>query len=342
MILGLGSCNKFEFEENADKFIHIKVDGVELPVRIKGNTASKRFIVYINGGPGLTSIDKARTDVYNWSENLEEQFAMVYYDQRGCGNAQGNIDESTLTVQQYAKDLDAIVNFLISTYPESEIFLMGHSFGGFIGANYLLNPDYQEKIEAWISIDGAYNFDFDLSWEYRRAFLANIAQIEIALGNDIKHWKTAQKWLALNLNIVTQEQKDKWREFIGAPGEIIIPLEETEISVRQHLGIGFASSYNPFPAFLSKNYEIVNEKLNQSAETIDLLSKLSDIMTPSLFISGRYDDIIVPEESTEVFKLFGTPEDHKRFILFYNSSHEPFISDHYGFTAEVIDFVYIH
>ena len=335
----LFSCEKFELKTEADTFFHVKIDGTELPVWVKGNTASSKFIIYINGGPGSTSIDVARADMFNWSEGLEENFAMVYYDQRGCGNAQGDIDENSLTISQFVKDLDAIISVINSKYNNPNIYLMGSSFGGFIGANYLLTSDYQNKISGWISIDGAYNFDFDLSWQYRRTFLINIANEEILKGDMIDHWTNALEWSNNNETITTREQKNQWRAFIGWPGEIIIPEELATLSVRQYIEIGFLSSYNPFPAYLSSNLEIVNDRLNEDAEGTNLIEEVSNITIPSLLIWGRYDDLIVPEEGLDVFNNFGTPSNSKYYKILPNSSHEPYISDPANFKKEIIEFV---
>lgn len=336
------SCEKFEVEKTSDAFLHVQIDDAMLPVWVKGNTASQKLIVYINGGPGLTSIDVARADMFGWSKSLEKDFGIVYYDQRGCGNAQGNFDEESLTLDQYVKDLDAIVTVLKSKYEDASIYLMGHSFGAFIGANYLLDSRLENKIQAWISIDGAYNFDYDLSWGYRRIFLENIALEQIEDGNLISHWEEALKWVEDNPEILTRQQKNEWRSFLGWPGEIIIPEEIATLSIRQYLSIGFASSYNPFPSYLSSNLKLVNDKLNKDAEGKNLINSVKDISIPALFIWGRYDDLIVPEEGEEVFANYGSDISRKTYSLFPESSHEPYISDPERFYSEVKDFISIY
>jgi pimeloyl-ACP methyl ester carboxylesterase len=320
-------------------FFHVRIEGTEIPVWVRGNISSKKIIIYINGGPGSTSIDVAKADMFNWSEGLEENFAMVYYDQRGCGNAQGNIDENTLTISQFVKDLDAIIGVLNDKYQNPSIYLMGASFGAFIGINYLLTNNFEDKISGWISVDGAYNFDYDLSWQYRRTFLINITNEEISKGNRIDHWTEALEWTNDNQTINTRELKNKWRNFVGRPGEIIIPEELPKLSFGQYLGIGFASSYNPFPAYLSSNLEIVNDQLNEDAEGINLITAVSSVTLPTLLIWGRYDDLIVPEEGLVVFNNFGTSVDDKYYKILPNSSHEPYISDPENFKSEIIEFV---
>lgn len=333
------SCEYSISESAVDDFYHIQTDGAQLPVWVRGNTNSEKLVIYINGGPGLTSIDVAHADMFNWSESLEESIAMVYYDQRGCGNAQGRIRRSDITIGQYVKDLEAVIGFLKVKYNDPGIFLMGHSFGAFIGINYLMTRNFQENITGWISIDGAYNFDYDLSWQYRREFLINIAHEERTKGLDTIHWKKALDWTEDNPVIESRDQKNEWRNFIGWPGERIIPEEIAALSVRQYLGIGFSSSYNPFPAYASANLEIVNDLLNADVEGRNLIDSLSVITIPSRLIWGRYDDLIPPEEGRAVFEKLGTPVEHKSFVLMPGSSHEPFISDPGRFSSEILDFL---
>lgn len=333
------SCEKFTVEENADTFFHVQINKADIPVWIKGNTASQKFIIYINGGPGLTSIDVARADMFNWSNSLESDFAMVYYDQRGCGNAQGNFTEQDININQYLLDLDGIIQVINDKYFNPEIYLMGHSFGSFIGAKYLLQQEFQNKIQGWISIDGAYNFDYDLTWSYRREFLRSVAMEQINLGQDDAHWQNALTWTDENIAIITKEQKEKWREFIGYPGGKILPDESVGLNLHQYLSIGFNSSYNTFPAYMSNNLNRVNDLLNAEVEGINLINSVHNIKIPSLFIWGKYDDLIPPQEGKEVFKNLGTLDLYKTFVELENSSHEPFISSPNEFYKAIKEFM---
>ena len=335
------SCSQesFEIRRNEDTLFHTKVGDALLPVLVRGNTESKKIILYINGGPGLTCIDVAHADLFNWKNGLEDKFAVAYYDQRGCGNAQGNFNENTLTIAQYIKDLDAIISVLKEKYDDPDIFLMAHSFGAFIGANYLLKDNFQEKIAGWISINGAYNFDFDLSWQYRREFLIDIAIEEINAQRNVEHWQNALIWAEENEEILTRSQKNEWYSIIGPPGGIVLPEEIADISVRDYLSIGFSSPYNPFPAYTSSNLEIVNDRLNEEAEGINLIEEVSGISIPILIMQGRYDDLVVIKETLDVFLNFSTPIEEKYAVIFTLSGHEPYITEPEGFKASITNFV---
>ncbi len=338
--LSILSCAEdFVLEQSTDTFFHVSIDNTALPVWVRGNTSSKKIIVYINGGPGLTSIDLAKLSPTNWSDDIESEFAIAYYDQRGTGNAQGTIEESTITIEQYAKDLNAIIAVLKQKYEQPSIYLMSHSFGGCIALNHLLESDFQEDISGWISINGAFNFDFDLQWEYRHTFLASIADDEISKGRNVAHWSAVKDWVLMTPIISTREQKNQWSEYINNPQINIIPEEEFSASLGQYLDLGFNSSYNPFPAYASSNLIKVGRLLNKDVEGINYISKVSSISIPTLLIWGRYDDLIPPELGTDVFNNLGTIEEDKHFELFNNSSHEPYISDPKKFREEVLEFV---
>lgn len=332
------SCEKFELTTESETFFHVGIDGTELPVLVRGNTAANKLVVFINGGPGLTSIDVARADMFDWQETIEKEIAVVYYDQRCCGNAQGNIEESTINIAQYVADLHAIVLVLNKQYPDADVYLFGHSFGSFIGANYLLYRDYQDDIAGWISMDGAYNFDYDLSWVYRREFLIGVANEELTKGNNIEHWTGALEWAEANHVIAEGDQKNEFREWMGQPGGIIIPEELPFLNLRDYLKIGFASSYNSFPSYASSNLELVNDLLNADVEGINLMSEVHRLQLPTLFLWGKYDDLITAQEGRAVFEKFGTDDGQKEFILLPKSGHEPMFSDPEKLNGELLMF----
>ena len=336
----LQSCSEdFEFTDRVDNFFHASIENTVLPVWVRGNTASKKVVIYINGGPGLTSLDLAKMDTYKWSQTLETNFAIAYYDQRGTGNAQGNFDESTISMEQYVQDLNAIVRILKSKYPDVQVYLMSHSFGSAIAVNYLLEANFQEDISGWISVNGAFNFDYDLQWEYRRDFLGNIATEEIEKGNNTAHWNEALNWVYENDPILEREQKNEWGRFLYNSTVNIIPSEETSSDFGAYLGVGFSSSYNVFPAYTSNNLNIVNDLLNQDVEGDNYMEAVSDIAIPSLLLWGRYDDLIPPELGSDVYNYLGTPIADKELILLDGSGHEPMISSPDEYATEVIRFI---
>jgi len=325
-------------EPNTDVQFNVRVNGAEIPVWVRGNTQSKKIIVYVNGGPGLPVLDDASLDLMNF-KTIEKDFAIAYYDQRGTGNSQGKIKKASLTLTQYSKDLEDIIAVLKSQYQDPNIYLMSHGFGGFLASFYLLNHETDSSVTAWVNIDGAMIIDDKTEWAYRHTFLVNIATEEIILGNQIDHWNSALTWAANNPKIETDAQKSEWRNFIGDPGGFIIPPEERKIKTREVFKLWFNFSYNPFPAYLSQNQKITGEALSQDANGSNLLFQLHRVTLPSLFIWGRYDDLVPPELGSDAFDKLGTPTADKFYSLYANSGYQPFFNEPDKLTDEVIDFV---
>ena len=77
-------------------------------------------------------------------KKLEEDYAFVYYDPRGSGEAQGNAKPESFTVEQFVKDLEQLVYLVRHKYNNPTLFLMGHSWGGGLGKAFLL-----EKLQSF-------------------------------------------------------------------------------------------------------------------------------------------------------------------------------------------------
>lgn len=326
MVLFLCACQKNDPATQQESFYHLSIDGTSLPVLLRGNVDSKQIMVFINGGPGLSSLDLAEADLFSWRDNLEKSITIAYYDQRGCGNAQGDFNESSINLGQYRKDLHQILILLKAQYPDAQISLCGHSFGGFLASSYLINYGQKALADKLILIDGALNYDFELSWEFRHTFLKEMANNQISLGHNIEHWQDALDWSLENPILISDLQKNTWRKYVGQPGEFLIPDESLALSFRDYLKLGFNSSYNPFPSYFSSNLEKVNKLLNKELEGRNLQAYLKSINNPTLFLWGQYDDLIPPQEGLSMFDSLGTDPIHKEFIEIPDAGHEPMFS----------------
>jgi pimeloyl-ACP methyl ester carboxylesterase len=79
------SCNRSAF--TSGEVLYLRHKGADMPAYVYGNTSSNTFILLLHGGPGGSGLEY-RSGIY--AEMLEEEVGMIYWDQRGQGNAQGN------------------------------------------------------------------------------------------------------------------------------------------------------------------------------------------------------------------------------------------------------------
>ena len=324
-----------EISSSADDFYHIEIDEAYIPVWVRGNTASNTILLYIQGGPGIPTIDFATVDYPKWKNSLEQDVAIAYYDQRGVGNKQGKFDTSRLTIEQYSKDLKQIILFLKYQYPEAKIFAMGHSFGGWLSYHYL--TAYEEHgLDGLISIAGPVTHDgdnvFNQRWEFRREFLIRAAErfIEMDIQRDL--FVEAKAW-AENTVIDEPSEIQQWNEYVswgfnGADGEV---------GLKDYLTAIFRSSINAFPNLDYEIDEFVADKLSEDEQKYNLIPFINSINVPVLLLAGEFDDISPVEEMEFIFDRLPNPQ--SEFHVVNNAGHDLFLDQPEAFASVINAFI---
>lgn len=108
----------------------ITLGGVDQWLIIRGNDVDKPVLLFLSGGPGAS--EAAR--VLRFNAELEQEFVVVVWEQRGCGKSYPSINPKTeLTVEQYTADVIELSERLRERFDEEKIYLVGHSWGTIIG-----------------------------------------------------------------------------------------------------------------------------------------------------------------------------------------------------------------
>jgi pimeloyl-ACP methyl ester carboxylesterase len=172
---------------------HLKNKEATMPVVVRGKMDSDILILFLHGGPGGTAMKKIGTRAFN---GLEEEFGVVYWDQRGATGSQGGTQKKYMNLNQFIEDLDVLIDKIRNLYPTSQLFLMGHSWGGGFGTAYLTDPIRQSKIAGWIEVAGAHNNPKGDSLS--AVWVKNHAKEKIMKGEHVQYWKRALKWYEKN------------------------------------------------------------------------------------------------------------------------------------------------
>ncbi|NQX97685.1 MAG: alpha/beta hydrolase [Flavobacteriales bacterium] len=98
-------------------------------------------IIYLHGGPGYNSMGFEITTAQKLSEN---GFYVIVYDRRGEGRSPD--EQAVFTFQETFDDLDSIYE----KFNLKNATLIGHSFGGIVGALY--TEQYPKKVKALILV----------------------------------------------------------------------------------------------------------------------------------------------------------------------------------------------
>lgn len=302
----------------------------QMPVVVRGNYGSGVLIVFIHGGPGGTALQKIGLTAFN---ELEKNYGLVFWDQRASGSSQGNSAIADLTLQQFTDDLDKLVDLLSAKYHHPAIFLMGHSWGGCLGTNYLVDAARQQKIRGWIDVDGAHNNPLgdDLSKE----FVIRYADEQIITGVDPDFWRYVISWYDKNPEFTT-DQLEHYAFVEKAHGYIFdSSLAHSEKFPNYSFQYLFESPANVNATLI--NYRSVIK--NFIISDIDLTPKMNDIHVPSLIIWGAHDGIIPYPMAQLAYDALGTPAGEKKLVTLANSAHNGFHEEPSAFVGAVSAFV---
>lgn len=108
----------------------VDLEGHQQSIVIRGNDATMPVLLYVTGGPGNSDLGYTRT----FMEELEQDFVLVSWDQRGTGRSYPAIDPiGTLTVDSAVDDVIALTEYLSDRFEQEKVYLFGNSWGSIIG-----------------------------------------------------------------------------------------------------------------------------------------------------------------------------------------------------------------
>lgn len=136
-------------------------------------------VLLLNGGPGATH------EYFECFENFlpQEGIEFIYYDQLGCGNSDNPRDTALWSLPRYVEEVEQVRQAL--KLDSSNFFLLGHSWGGILAAEYAFK--YQQHLKGLIISNmmmscpayGKYAQDV-LAKQMKPEVLAEIRKIEAA------------------------------------------------------------------------------------------------------------------------------------------------------------------
>lgn len=325
----LVSCKK-EVLTEGDQFF-LRSEGADMPVWVRGNQASKVFILVLHGGPGSYVSEYMGMPAFN---SLEKEYAVVYWDQRASGDAQGNVQPESLTREQFVQDLDKLVELIRYKYNQPTLFLLGHSWGGTLGTLYLLNAQRQNKMKGWIQVDGLHNDT--AAYRLSREFVMKYAQKQIDAGNEVEKWQKIRQWYLERPNPEVGDRSDHPKYVDEAHGYYYQGNPVPEAS----LGAVFNSPRAGLAELYNSRYVARHE--NQLLGGLDLSNQMQAITLPTLILWGKHDGILPVPLAQDYYAKLGTPATQKSVVIFEASAHSPMAEEPAKFANEVIRFVNSH
>ncbi|MEZ4950518.1 MAG: alpha/beta hydrolase [Saprospiraceae bacterium] len=308
----------------------LKNNEAVMPVLVKGNTASKVFIILLHGGPGDGAI-RSYSDP-GFFDALEERYAVVYWDQRCAGLSQGNCDPSGLSVSAYVNDLEKLVTLVKSHYDIESLFLLGHSWGGTLGLAYLIEGDHQSEINGFINTDGPHNFP--LTTEEAKRMILTFGSNMVNKGIETEAWNNL-------MDRVRPKDTNKFEDVSAinkagyATQDILLRMDsinDTDLKFTPHSLIS-----GMFPSLMNQIATSSADQFFEDFIALDLSDSLKNITIPVDLLYGRFDFVIPPAAMLDCRDQLINAQ--VRTFEFTRSHHSPMVHETDLYNQKVIEFV---
>ena len=282
----------------------IAFKGYETWYRVEGDLGADRPpLVVLHGGPGLP---------HDYLEPLARLAdggrAVVFYDQLGCGNSDRPDDDGLWTMSTFETELDVVRDQL----GLARFHLLGHSWGGWLALQYLLD---RRPLELASPV------------------LASTCASVPAFASETRRLKE-------QLPPKIQEVLDR-HEAAGTTHEPEYSQASlaytTQWLIRSHIPDYLFAAKQGENARIAALMHGPEWNVTGRLKDWDVTDRLAEVDVPTLVTSGRYDEM-TPELVERL--VDGLPD--ATWQLFENSAHMPHIEEEERYLAAVATFLDQH
>jgi len=333
LFLFLIACQKEKITIGTNVFETFYLDnaGASMRILVEGNTASHTFLIIVHGGPGTGSFVY---DTQYISQNIENKYAVVFWDQRDAGASQGNLNGNNLNLTQMTDDLKKVIELIKFRYGEnSSVFILGHSFGGLLTASFMTAGQNQSMVKGWIMVDGSHNYP--LNDTLTRQMLLTVGQQQINLSRHVSEWKLIISYCIAHPGNFTLTESDKLESY-AEDAETYIP-EVNQFNLITAMEAISIEDDLPITSILFNYLYSGNTAFNATLAKTQFSSLLYKVVTPTLLLYGEYDFICPKELGEDILNRINAAE--KRMVISPVSGHNFMFQDEVLFCNEVDDFI---
>ncbi len=336
LVFVLTSCQKetITIGTNVSETFYLDNKGASMRLLVEGNTASHTFLIFVHGGPGSSSF-YYNTDYI--TQNIENKYAVVYWDQRNAGASQGNANGDNLNLPQMTDDLKKVIQLIKSRYgQDSGVFILGHSFGGLLTASFMTTDDNQSMVKGWIFADGSHNYP--LNDTLTQQMLLHVGQQQINLKRNVSSWEPIVKYCSNHTGNFTFEESNQLYAYATDAETYFEKVKKISLATL----IDDDPVKNDWPVtsiLLNLNYSS-NADFNRDLAKTAFSSRLGVVTTPTLLLCGKYDFICPKGLDEDVFNRIKTTD--KKLVISPISGHDIMLQDETFFCNEVNAFIESH
>lgn len=270
----------------------------------------------MHGGPGFSAYPVIKAH----DLKLEQFFDVCYWDQRGTGMSYVGGAKPLLTAEQLVDDTIQVVKFLCKTYSQDKVYLLGHSWGTYLGS--LVASKRPDLFHAYIGIgqvgsskaseQETYNFILKTAGDKgdRRAH----KQIKNVTFDDMYYKNRAY-------GAIRAKFTNKYGGGFKRSGYSQIDMLKHVFTCPHYT---FKERINIFRGSID-----AYQSLGKVMATTDLVNLVTTLQLPVFILQGKYDYQTTWTQASRFFESIQSP--HKKMYTFNNSAHSPHIEESHRF-----------
>lgn len=294
-----------EGENSISELRKVKINGTDIEIMIRGRDKNNPVVIFVHGGPCCSEIPYVR----KYQGELENDFTIVHYDQRGSGKSYVfGADYSDVTAATHTGELIKLTEYIEEYLNKEQVILIGHSYGTYIAT--MAAAQSPELYEAYVGLGQM----SDTIKSELDGLEKCIAEAEKAgRKGDISYLKSLEMSVSEGESITP-------RNYVRKYGFAARKIDDNADYLK---GFLFGTEYNLMDAVrfytASIKYQdaLISEALNNPVTNI-----VTEINIPVYFVMGKYDGMTSPEAAEDYLNSM-TGQENKQFVLFEESAHYP-------------------
>ena len=281
------------------------IGGVEQRLWFRGINVDNPAVILLHGGPGASEAALFR----HFNSELENEFLMVYWEQRGTGRSyRSSIPPESMTIDQFVRDLDEVVELVRNRYNKHRVVLLGHSWGSAIGLLYAAR--HPAKVAAYVGVGQVadmregerLSYEFALR-EARRRKKADAIEALQTIGpppHTVSEMLTSRRWV--------ERFGGSFHAGLSTGRLVWTAWQTDEANLIDLIKFGRGNRFSL-------------DQLWDEFRTLDIDDRLTRFEVPVVFMLGRHDFQVPAVLAARYFERIDAPA--KRLVWFEDSAHNP-------------------
>lgn len=282
------------------------IGGKSQSIWFRGISRSNPPLILLHGGPGTSESALFR----HYNSALEQHFMVVYWEQRGTGRSfHPDIPPASMTIAQFVRDLDEVVEMVRQRFEKDKVVLLGHSWGTVLGTIYA--TQHPEKVSAYVGISQI----ADVPHSRRLSYAFAVAEARKRRNSKaISELRTIgpPPYASVDERLTTS----KWVERFG--GVFHANLSTGKL-IWSALSTDEANLIDLVRSGQGNRFSLI--QLEDKISRLKLSERYLSFDVPVFFLLGRYDRHVPATLAEQYFARIKAP--FKCLVWFEHSAHNP-------------------